>query len=164
LLRKYEGMFLFDPVVVSDWEGIQAELNRLLERADARMIASTKWDERRLAYEVRGRKRGIYALTYFEAEPARIADIERDVQLSESALRCLILRVDHLTEDEMKEAASKPVSQAPPEDERAERSHEGRRGRKPEAPAAEAKSEKESEEKAEEKAEEKPETPAQVEE
>ncbi len=136
MLRKYEGMFLFDAVVMSDWEGVQAELNRLLERAGARTIALAKWDERRLAYEIRGRKRGIYALAYFEADPTRIADIERDVQLSESALRCLILRVDHMTEDEMKEAASKPASHAVPEDDRPDRSYEGRRGRRPVPQAA----------------------------
>jgi small subunit ribosomal protein S6 len=132
LLRKYEGMFLFDPVVISDWEGVQAELNRVLERAGARVIACAKWDERRLAYEIRGRKRGIYALTYFEADPTRITDLERDVHLSEAALRCLILRVDHMTEDEMKEAASKPASHALPEDDRGDRYYEGRRGRRPE--------------------------------
>jgi len=153
LLRKYEGMFLFDPVVTSDWEAIQAELNRMLERAGARVIACAKWDERRLAFEIRGRKRGIYALTYFEADPTRIADLERDVQLSEAALRCLILRVDHMTEEEMKEAASKPASHAAPEDDRGDRYYEGRRGRRPEPRAA-----------AEEKVEEKVEAPAEVEE
>lgn len=151
MLRKYEGMFLFDPVVTSDWERIQAELNRMLDRAGARLIAATKWDERRLAYEIRGRKRGIYVLAYFEAETSRIADIERDVRLSDSALRCLILRVDHMTEDEMKEAASKPVSHAAPEDDRPDRSSEGRRGRKPAPPQQAA-------------AEESVETPAEVEE
>ncbi len=133
MLRKYEGMFLFDPVVMSDWEGIQAELNRMLDRAGARVIACAKWDERRLAFEIRGRKRGIYALTYFEADSNKIADLERDVQLSEAALRCLIVRVDHLTEDEMKETAAKPASHAAPEDERGDRGDrfgDGRRSRR----------------------------------
>jgi len=130
LLRKYEGMFLFDPVVISEWEGVQAELTRMLDRAGARVIALAKWDERRLAYEIRGRKRGIYALSYFEAEPSKIGDLERDVRLSEAALRCLIVRVDHMTEDEMKEAAAKPASHAAPEDERGDRYGDSRRPRR----------------------------------
>ena len=151
MLRKYEGMFLFDPVVMSDWEGIQAELNRMLDRAGARVIACAKWDERRLAFEIHGRKRGVYALTYFEADSTKIADIERDVQLSEAALRCLIVRVDHLTEDEMKETAAKPASYAAPEDERGDRGDrfgDGRRLRRhepevtvPDAPQTPAESE-----------------------
>ena len=105
-MKNYEGMFLFDPAVLTDWESVQKEVARLLERAGGQIVACSRWDERRLAYEIKGRKRGVYALTYFKAEPDRISGIERDVNLSESALRCLILRVDHMTDEEMKEAAS----------------------------------------------------------
>lgn len=101
-------MFLFDPAVTTDWDAVQAELDRLMKRAEARVVVMQRWDERRLAYEIRGRKRAIYALTYFEAEPAKIVGLERDVQISEAILRCLVLKADHLTDDEMKEIASRP--------------------------------------------------------
>ncbi|MBI4580317.1 MAG: 30S ribosomal protein S6 [Planctomycetes bacterium] len=105
-MRNYEGMFLFDPAVLTDWESVQKEVHRILERAGAAIVACNRWDERRLAYEIKGRKRGVYALVYFKAEPDKIPGIERDVNLSESALRCLIVRVDHMTDEDMKEAAS----------------------------------------------------------
>ena len=104
-MRNYEGMFLFDPGMLTDWESVQKEVHRLLERAEAQVVACSRWDERRLAYEIKGRKRGIYALVYFKADPTKIVGIERDVNLSESALRCLIIKVE-MTDDEMKEAAS----------------------------------------------------------
>lgn len=107
-LKKYEGMFLFDPAVTADWDAVQAELDRLMKRAEARVIVAQRWDERRLAYEIRGRKRAIYALTFFEAEPSKIGPLERDAQLSEAVLRCLVVDAGHLTEDEMKEIASRP--------------------------------------------------------
>ncbi|MEP0841811.1 MAG: 30S ribosomal protein S6 [Phycisphaerae bacterium] len=107
-LKKYEGMFLFDPAVTADWDAVQAELGRLMKRAEARVIVMQRWDERRLAYEIRGRKRAIYALTYFEAEPGKIAGLERDAQISEAILRCLVLKADHLSEEEMKELAARP--------------------------------------------------------
>ncbi len=105
-MKNYEGMFLFDPAVLTDWDAVQKEVTRLLDRAGAEIVACSRWDERRLAYEIKGRKRGIYALTYFKADPAKIVSIERDVTLSETALRCLIVRVEHMTDEEMKEAAS----------------------------------------------------------
>lgn len=108
MTRYYEGMFLFDPALAASWENAQQELSRIMDRAGARVIASGKWDERRLAYEIRGHKRGLYALTYFEAETSKIGDMERDARLSESILRCLVVRADHLTEDEMKELAARP--------------------------------------------------------
>lgn len=120
-MRHYEGMFLFDPAAASSWENVQAELDRLMSRAEARLISSSKWDERRLAYEIRGRKRGVYALTYFEADTSKLKGLERDAELSESILRYMVLRADHMTEDEMRQAAApqqeKPQAEAPAEQE-----------------------------------------------
>src|SRR5437016_3425158 len=105
-------MFLFDPTVTADWEAVKTELGRLLERAGARVIVLQKWDERRLSYEIRGRKRAIYALTYFEADPMKIADLERDVRLSEAVLRCMVAQANHLSDEEMHEIAQRPPDYA----------------------------------------------------
>jgi ribosomal protein S6 len=102
-------MFLFDPAATPDWEACRVELDRLMERIGAKVIVANKWDERRLAYEIRGRKRGIYGLTFFEAEPDKLTELERDTNLSEAILRVLILKAEHLTEEEMKEVASRAV-------------------------------------------------------
>lgn len=124
-MKAYEGMFLFDSAAATEWPNVEKEINRLIDRASGRMIACRRWDERRLAYEIRGRKRGCYVLTYFAAPGDRIAGIERDVQLSDTILRCLILRVDHMTEDEMKSAAEKLAAPSPDSDRPGGR---GRRG------------------------------------
>ncbi len=130
MTRYYEGMFLFDPAVAASWESAQQELSRIMDRAGARVIASGKWDERRLAYEIRGRKRGLYALAYFEAEASKIGDMERDARLSEAILRCLVVRADHLTEDEMKELAARPNHSSTAEGEGSSPRAESRRSSK----------------------------------
>ena len=109
-------MFLFDPAAAPDWEACRAELDRLMDRIGARVIVANKWDERRLAYEIRGRKRGIYGLTFFEVDPDKLTELERDTNLSEAVLRVLILKAEHLTEEEMKEAASRPIDTASGDD------------------------------------------------
>lgn len=123
MLRKYEGMFLLDPATTTDWESAQAELTRLLGRIDARLIASTKWDERRLAFEIGGRKRGLYALAYFEADAGKIGELERDAQLSEAVLRCLVVRVDHMTEEQMQQVGPRASDEYEDDDD-----DRGRRG------------------------------------
>ncbi|HSW46100.1 MAG TPA: 30S ribosomal protein S6 [Phycisphaerae bacterium] len=116
--KKYEAMFLFDPAVATDWDKIKAELDRLMERAEATVVVSGKWDERRLAYDIRGVKRAVYVLAYFEAEPSKIGPLERDVVLSESIVRCLVLGADHVSEEMMKEALAsggvRPADDGPP--------------------------------------------------
>lgn len=100
-MNQYEGMFLFDPTFGSAFEACEAEVRRLMDRASAELVFCRRWDERRLAYRIKGRKRGVYALTYFRSAPDRIGSIERDVQISENVLRVLILRADEVTPDLM---------------------------------------------------------------
>lgn len=103
-MNTYEAMFLFDPTFATELSRVDQEVERLMQRAEAELVMSRKWDERKLAYEIKGRKRGCYVLSFFRAQPDRIAGIERDVQLSESILRVLITRVDYLTEQDMESA------------------------------------------------------------
>ena len=76
----------------------------IMARGHAEILAMRKWDERRLAYEIRGQKRGTYILLYFKAPGKDVAHIERDCNLSERVLRTLILRADHMTEEQMRSA------------------------------------------------------------
>ncbi|MEE9295424.1 MAG: 30S ribosomal protein S6 [Phycisphaerae bacterium] len=96
-MRQYEAMFLFDSTFAGEPGKTDAEIERILNRADAEIIVSRKWDERRLAYEIKRHKRGCYVLTYFRAEPDRIAGIERDGVLSESVLRMIVVRADDIS-------------------------------------------------------------------
>jgi small subunit ribosomal protein S6 len=101
-------MFLFDPTFGSSFESCEAEVRRLMERVDAEIVFCRKWDERRLAYRIKGRKRGVYVLVYFKAEPNKIVPLERDVQLAENILRVLILRADGVTPEMMEWAVAHP--------------------------------------------------------
>jgi small subunit ribosomal protein S6 len=101
---QYEAMFLISQSVAADLKGVIDHINEVLARGHASVIAMRKWDERRLAYEIAGQKRGLYILTYFRAPGPDIAHIERDCNLSEKILRTMIIRADHMSEDQMKAA------------------------------------------------------------
>ena len=103
-MNTYEAMFLFDSTFASDFAKVEQEVGRLMERAGAEIVVCRKWDERKLAYDIKGHKRGCYVLTFFRADPGRITGIERDAQLSEPVLRVLILRADHMTAEGMEAA------------------------------------------------------------
>lgn len=98
---KYEAMFLISQAVAADLAGAVEHINEILRRADAELIAMSKWDERRLAFEIDKQKRGVFILTYFSAPAAKVDGITRDCNLSERIMRLMLLRADHLTEDEM---------------------------------------------------------------
>ncbi len=105
-MNQYEAMFLFDPTFGSSYENCETEVRRILGRAEAEVVFCRRWDERRLAYKIKGRKRGVYVLVYFKADPSKIVGVERDGQLSEQVLRLLVLRADDITPEMMEKAAA----------------------------------------------------------
>ena len=91
----YECMFLLDAnKVAGDMPAATKQIHSILEKNQAEILASRPWDERRLAYPVRGHKKGLYYLTYFRTEGKNLLNIERDVSLNEMILRSLVLHVD----------------------------------------------------------------------
>jgi len=100
--KMYEGMFLVDSAKAgSDWDGIIAAITKILERAKAEIVSIRKWEDRRLAYEIKHVGRGTYILIYFKADSQNIQGIEKAVQLSEQILRVLILSAEHMTAEDM---------------------------------------------------------------
>lgn len=99
--KLYEGMFLVDSArAASNWDGINSAIRRTLERAGAEIVSMKKWDDRKMAYDIRGVGRGTYILTYFRADGGKIQDVEKAVQLSENIIRVLILSTEQMsTED-----------------------------------------------------------------
>ena len=100
----YEGMFLISQAVAADLAGAVAHIRQNIERNGGTVVAMRKWDERRLAFEISKQKRGMYILTYFQCPAPAMAQIERAFNLSEQVMRQLIVKVEHMTVDEMKAA------------------------------------------------------------
>jgi small subunit ribosomal protein S6 len=100
--RLYEALFLIDAgEAAADWQGINDHIKKLLERNAAEILSMRKWDDRPLAYPIKGKRRGTYIIVYFNATSDKLADMERDIRLSERILRSLILRGDHITQADM---------------------------------------------------------------
>jgi small subunit ribosomal protein S6 len=103
-IYQYEAMFLFGQSTAADLSGCIAHLDEIFHRTQAEVIAMRKWDDRRLAYEIRGQKRGTYILVYFKAPNESMGHFERDCNLSEKILRHMVLRADHMTVEQMQAA------------------------------------------------------------
>jgi small subunit ribosomal protein S6 len=100
----YEIMFLASQGVAADLNGLVAHINEIFARNKGEVISMRKWDERRLAYEIAKQKRGYYILVYAKMPGASLHHFERDCNLSEKIMRTMILRCDHLSEDEVRAA------------------------------------------------------------
>lgn len=99
--NTYEALFLFPQSASAELSAAVEHINEILGRAHAEIIALRKWDERRLAYDVKGNKRGVYFLAYFKAQTSALAGIERDCRLSERLLRSMITKANHIPAEEI---------------------------------------------------------------
>ena len=120
--KLYEGMFLLDNQVVrADWGRAKAVVTDHLQKHGAQVVSARRWDERKLAYTIRGKLRATYLLSYFEGGPEAVNSMRRDLELDERVLRYLILGVDALPEGELEKCQAESAADfsvpPPPEDE-----------------------------------------------
>jgi small subunit ribosomal protein S6 len=107
--KTYEAMFLFPAGATAEQEKSINMVRGIIERHQGKILVIKKWDERKLAYELAGQKRGLYIIAYFTAPGAAVTAIERDVNLSEDILRVLVTHADHLNETEMNAVEPQPI-------------------------------------------------------
>jgi small subunit ribosomal protein S6 len=101
-VNSYECLFLIDPTKAStDMDGIKGQLHGTLEKYGAQILASRKWDDRKLAYPIGGHKKGVYHLTFFKVESRKMSEIDHDLRLNEAILRHMISAIDPKWEEEM---------------------------------------------------------------
>jgi len=90
-LRLYEAMFVVDSALAErEWDAVQQEIGATIAKHGGKLADLRKWDDRRLAYEIRRMKRALYILVHFEAPSGAIETMRRDLALSERIVRNLI--------------------------------------------------------------------------
>jgi ribosomal protein S6 len=125
LPHTYEAMFLLDNQVVrEDWKKAKAVIADTLAKHGATLKTLRRFQEARLAYTIKGRKRGTYYLGYYEMGGDEIAAMRREFELNEKVLRYLMLRVEEVPAAEFELASAENAADytvpAPPPDDMAE--------------------------------------------
>ena len=100
-INTYEALFLFPQSASADLQSALDHIVEIMNRNKADVLALRKWDERRLAYDIKGNKRGVYFLAYFKSDARNLTGIDRDCRLSERLLRSLVTRADHVPAEEI---------------------------------------------------------------
>lgn len=91
----YEGVFILDSNRYGrDSEAVSGGISEIIEKAGGEMLVSRLWEERRLAYRIKGHRKGAYWLTYFRLASDQLTAVRRQCRLNETILRVLFLKVD----------------------------------------------------------------------
>ena len=118
MTHQYELMVILDPEI--DERTVAPSLDKFLGviRNDGGTIENVDiWGRRRLAYEIKKKSEGIYAVVNFTANPDATVELDRQLKLSEAVLRTKVLRSEEAvarvaahTAEQEKKAARKAAS------------------------------------------------------
>jgi len=94
-MRDYELVYILDP-------GLSEEaVTELIERfktlasgQGAEIKSQERWEKRRLAYEIKDKREGVYVVMELKALPEAVQEIDRVLKITEGVLRHLIVRVE----------------------------------------------------------------------
>ena len=95
MTHQYELMVILDPEI--DERTVAPSLDKFLNviRNDGGTIENVDiWGRRRLAYEIKKKAEGIYAVVTFNATSDATVELDRQLKLSEAVLRTKVLRAE----------------------------------------------------------------------
>jgi len=110
----YEAMFILDSNrYARDHAGLPGEVEQIIKSAGGNVLVSRLWEERRLAYAIRGHRKGTYWLIYFRAETSAVEPMNRQFAIHDGILRQLVLQIHpHLVDLVLEHAKAGPAQPA----------------------------------------------------
>ncbi|ASR56008.1 30S ribosomal protein S6 [Cellulomonas sp. CW35] len=92
-LRQYEIMIILDPEIEERTVAPSLDKYLTVVKTDGGSVDKVDvWGRRRLAYDIKKKSEGIYAVVDFTAEPATAKELDRQLGLNEVVLRTKVLR------------------------------------------------------------------------
>ena len=96
----YEIVYIVRPDVSNNQvEQVANKFTDLVEAKKGKVIKSENWGLKNLAYRVRKHRKGYYTMLCVEADGAIIAEVERQMRMSDDVIRFLSIRVDKISKE-----------------------------------------------------------------
>lgn len=91
-MRNYECTYILDTRIGDDAStALMERFASVVNDSNGEVRQVKPWGKRRFAYELKGRREGQYVTMQFSAEPDTMAEVRRQMGLSEEVLRSLVL-------------------------------------------------------------------------
>src|SRR5580704_3984829 len=87
-------MFLLDTnKYAANPQGVSGDVLAILERVGAKVLATRPWQDGKLAYDVKGHRKGLHYLVYFSMDSRQLLEIDRLAKFNESILRHMLIKL-----------------------------------------------------------------------
>ena len=93
-MNKYESVIIINPS--ADEEKVKSLVDRFSEliNKNGKVEKVDTLGKKKLAYEVKKNREGIYVVFYFEAEPTLIAELERNYRITDEVIKFIVVKVE----------------------------------------------------------------------
>ena len=111
-------MFIFNAnAYARNPAGAATAVDELVTSNGGEILASRLWNEQKLAYPIKGHRKGAYWLSYFRIDSSQLVKFNRACQLNDSILRHLAIKLDPRLVEPMVAVAKgeTPAAEAPAE-------------------------------------------------
>lgn len=98
-MRKFETMLLLSPELSGEArETVLATMTGIIEREGGQLVVADHWGMKDLAYPIKKQTRGYYVRLEYMAPPALIAELERNIRITEGIHRFVTVRLEEEVE------------------------------------------------------------------
>jgi small subunit ribosomal protein S6 len=94
-VRNYETVFILDPAIGDDRTAQEVERAKsVIESANGEVVDIQRWGKRKLAYEIKKRREGVYTVFKYRSDGTAVFELERSLRLNEQVLRFMTVQED----------------------------------------------------------------------
>ncbi len=121
-LREYEVVYVLSQTADNaEAERVNAKLTEVVSSFGGKLLKLDNWGRRKLAYPIKRNARGIFVYGRYVAQPGVVAELERNLRISDSVLRFQSSLINAEVEGDVtvdpEEIKFAPVLPAEPEEE-----------------------------------------------
>ncbi|MBS4026525.1 MAG: 30S ribosomal protein S6 [Clostridia bacterium] len=91
-MRQYEIMYILRPDLEEEArEAAITKVNDLIVKNGGEIVKRDVLGKKKLAYEIKDYREGVYVLTYFQVAGSAIAEIERVLKITDDVIKYLLV-------------------------------------------------------------------------
>src|SRR5579883_929066 len=92
-MQQYESIFIVRPSLSDeDTNKIIDKMKGVLEKSGATLLKFENWGKKKLAYEVKRERKGMFVYFHFASPGNAVAELERSYRLEDSVIKFLNVR------------------------------------------------------------------------
>lgn len=104
VINSYEGMFIVSLANGEDAARVTVDKFEKLISDNAEVIRIDEWGKRRFAYPIQDLNEGFYTVATFKCDGEFPTELQRLMNIDESILRAMVIRLDYDAAERAKEA------------------------------------------------------------